>query len=216
MSRMDEQHTTYEAASSAPAVSLSAGQWLRQARERAGMDLGVLSALVKVPVRQLQALEADQHDQLMGTAFVRSLTVTICRHVGVDPQPALDLLPGNITRLGPEKDSLGEADGPQLGGLFHGRTFAWGKWAALVLALVLAGGTYSLWHQSSTDESEVADVLPPAVMPAPAAAEPTTVTTTDAAAAQTPANAQAPAVPPSTVTLPAVPAAVPAESKSQQ
>ena len=216
MSRMDDQHTTYEAASSAPAVSLSAGQWLRQARERAGMDLGVLSALVKVPVRQLQALEADRHDQLMGTAFVRSLTVTICRHVGVDPQPALDLLPGNITRLGPEKDSLGEADAPQLGGLFHGRSFAWGKWGALVLALVLAGGTYSLWRQSSTDESSVADALPPAVMPAPAAIEPTTSTPTDAAPAQTPANAQAPVVIPLTVTLPAAPAAAPSESKGQQ
>lgn len=124
MSRMDEQYTTSEIAGSAPALPLSAGQWLRQARERAGMDLGVLSALIKVPVRQLQALEADQHDQLMGTAFVRSLTVTICRHLNVEPQPALDLLPGNVTRLGPQKDSLGQADAPQLGGLFHGRGFA--------------------------------------------------------------------------------------------
>ncbi len=205
MSRMDEQYTTSEIAGSAPALPLSAGQWLRQARERAGMDLGVLSALIKVPVRQLQALEADQHDQLMGTAFVRSLTVTICRHLNVEPQPALDLLPGNVTRLGPQKDSLGQADAPQLGGLFHGRGFAWGKWVALLLAVLVAGGVYGFLRQPAPE------VVPPAVMPAPSVTEPVAPTPTDASSA----NAAAPVTLPVTVTIPVPPAAAASDPKGQ-
>ena len=211
MSRMDEQNTPIEAADLAPAVSPSAGQWLRQARERAGMDLGVLSALIKVPVRQLQALEADQHDQLMGTAFVRSLTVTIARHLNVDPQPALDLLPGNATRLGPEKDSLGQADAPQLGGLFLGRGFAWGRWVALASAVLVAIGVYWFTRQSSSLPVSVPEALPPAVMPAQPATEPVTPTSTDSSTA----NASAPITLPVTVTIPHPPSTGSTEHKGQ-
>lgn len=209
MSRMDEQYTTSEIAGSAPALPLSAGQWLRQARERAGMDLGVLSALIKVPVRQLQALEADQHDQLMGTAFVRSLTVTICRHLNVEPQPALDLLPGNVTRLGPQKDSLGQADAAKLGGLFHGRGFAWGKWVALLLAVLVAGGVYGFLRQPAATSAP--EVVPPAVMPAPSVTEPVAPTPTDASSA----NAAAPVTLPVTVNIPVPPAAAASDPKGQ-
>lgn len=215
MSRMDEQYTTSETAGAAPAVPLSAGQWLRQTRERAGMDLGVLSALIKVPVRQLQALEADQHDQLMGTAFVRSLTVTLCRHLNVDPQPALDLLPGNVTRLGPEKDSLGQADAPQLGGLFHGRSFAWGKWVALILAVLLASGVYGLWRQATPVVGSASEVLPPAVTPVPAVVESATSTPTPTTTDVTPGQAPAPLVLPVTVTVPHSPATGSTDPKGQ-
>ncbi len=150
MSPMDAHNTSNESVNTAVLLPASAGQWLRQARERAGLDMGVLSALIKVPVRQLEALEADQHDQLMGTAFVRSLTRTVCRHLHVDPQPALDLLPRNDTRLGPEKDTLGEADAPPLGGLFHGRTPRAGKLLFVLLLLALVGGgLYWKWHSTS-------------------------------------------------------------------
>ena len=202
MSRMDEQYTISEISGTASAAPLSAGQWLRRARERAGMDLGVLSALIKVPVRQLQALEADQYDQLMGTAFVRSLTVTIARHLNVDPQPALDVLPGNVTRLGPEKDSLGQADAPQLGGLFHGRGFAWGKWSALVLVVLVAGGVYGFLRPSA-DPISAPETLPPVVMPAAPVTEPVTPTAT----ATSPDKPADPGTLPVTVNVPVSPAA---------
>lgn len=219
MSRMDEQHTLPEPATHAPFSAPSAGQWLRQTRERAGVDLGVLSALLKVPVRQLQALEADQHDQLMGTAFVRGLTVAVCRHLHVDPQPALDLLPGNVTRLGPEKDSLGGADVPPLGGLFHGRHLAWHKWLSwAVAALLVMGGVY--WGGRSKAPEEVSVQVPaPATesvsqgVVVPAVGE---LGAAPAAGAAAPASASAPVTLPLTVTLPAAPAAASStETKSQ-
>lgn len=210
MSSMNEQDTLIETPASEATAKRSAGQWLRQARERAGVDLGVLSALIKVPVRQLQALEADQHDQLMGTAFVRSLTVTICRHLNIDPQPALDVLPDNTTRLGPEKDSLGEADVPQLGGLFHGRSVRWGKWLALGLLVFLAVGAYVLWRQSPV-VAPVPELVPQAVMPVPVPAEPPAASAADAA----PGSSAQPVVLPVTVLVPSAPASVSTENKGQ-
>lgn len=167
MSPMDEPTPLSDLLTPVSQAPTSAGQWLRQARERAGLDLGVLSALLKVPVRQLEALEADQYDQLMGTAFVRSLTRTICRHLNVDSKPALDLLPLNDTRLGPVKDSLGAAEVASLGGLFRGRSSSWGTLlVVLCLVGVFVGG--ALYWQSHTDT----DVVMPTPQPM---SEPTSV-----------------------------------------
>ena len=71
----------------------SAGAMLRQAREARGLDLDQLALLLKVPVRKLEALEADRHDDLPGTAFVRGLATSIARQLEIDPAPVLAALP---------------------------------------------------------------------------------------------------------------------------
>ncbi len=71
----------------------SAGAMLRQARETRGLDLDQLALLLKVPVRKLEALEADRHDELPGTAFVRGLATSIARQLEIDPAPVLAALP---------------------------------------------------------------------------------------------------------------------------
>lgn len=71
----------------------TAGQLLRAARTRAGVDLSVLSLTLKVSVRQLQALEDDEHDPAKGPVFVRALAASVCRHLHTDPAPILALLP---------------------------------------------------------------------------------------------------------------------------
>lgn len=76
-------------AASAP----SAGAMIRAAREAQGLSLDELGALLKVPVPKLEALEADQYDQLPGLAFVRGLAQAVCRQVHVDAQPVLARLP---------------------------------------------------------------------------------------------------------------------------
>lgn len=74
-------------------VAATAGQLLLAARTLAGVDLGVLSMTLKVSVRQLQALEADEHDPTKGPVFVRALAASVCRHLHTDPAPILALLP---------------------------------------------------------------------------------------------------------------------------
>lgn len=79
---------------SEPAVhSPSAGQLLRAAREARGIHLAMLSVNLKVSVRQLEALEADQYDAFKGVTFVRALALSVCRQLKTDPDPVLQALP---------------------------------------------------------------------------------------------------------------------------
>lgn len=71
----------------------SAGQILRHARLKAGVHLAVLSVHLKVPVRQLEALEADVWDAAKGPVFYRALAASVCRHLNADAGPVLALLP---------------------------------------------------------------------------------------------------------------------------
>lgn len=76
------------------ASPLTAGQMLKAAREGAGMHIGALSVALKVPVRKLELLEADAHDQLPGATFTRALAQSVCRALKMDAAPVLALLPG--------------------------------------------------------------------------------------------------------------------------
>jgi cytoskeleton protein RodZ len=71
----------------------TAGEMLRQAREAAGMHVGALAVALKVPVRKLEALEADRYEQLTDSVFVRALASSVCRNLKIDPQPVLERLP---------------------------------------------------------------------------------------------------------------------------
>lgn len=81
-------------ASGAPlSAAERAGALLRTSREAAGFSLEALAAVVKVPVRKLEALEAGRLDALPESVYVRGIVVGICRVLHVDPQAILALLP---------------------------------------------------------------------------------------------------------------------------
>jgi cytoskeleton protein RodZ len=79
----------------------SPGALIRQAREKAGIHLAVLAAHLKVSIKQLEALEADQFERLAGTVFVRGLAAKVCRFIKLDPAPVLLLLPAITNGLKP-------------------------------------------------------------------------------------------------------------------
>lgn len=72
---------------------MTAGQMLRAAREAAGLHVAALAVALKVPVRKLEALEADQLSATEDAVFVRALAASVCRSVKVDAAPILALLP---------------------------------------------------------------------------------------------------------------------------
>jgi len=72
---------------------LTAGQLLREARLKAGLHVAVLSVNLKVPVRQLEALEANEFDADKGPVFYRGLAASVCRQLNLDSAPVLALLP---------------------------------------------------------------------------------------------------------------------------
>lgn len=72
---------------------LSAGAILRQAREQAGLHIAALAVALKVPVKKIEALEADELDQLPDAVFVRALAASVCRTLKIDAAPVLARLP---------------------------------------------------------------------------------------------------------------------------
>jgi len=71
----------------------TAGSMIRDARQAQGIDLASLAAMLKIPLRRLEALENDLHDELQGPTFERALAQAACRVLKIDPKPVLALLP---------------------------------------------------------------------------------------------------------------------------
>lgn len=72
---------------------IGAGARLKQAREAAGMHVGALAVMLKVPVHRLEALESERWDLLPDAVFVRALAGSVCRALKVDAAPVLEKLP---------------------------------------------------------------------------------------------------------------------------
>lgn len=78
------------------AAPMSAGAMLRLARESQGLHIGALAVALKVPVKKLEALEADQFDLLPDTVFIRALAASVCRTLKIEAEPILERLPATI------------------------------------------------------------------------------------------------------------------------
>ena len=74
---------------------------MRSARENAGVHLGVLSVNLKVSIKQLEALEADQFQHLPEPVFARALAAKVCRFLKIDSEPVLALMPQMTNGLKP-------------------------------------------------------------------------------------------------------------------
>lgn len=89
MSDMSAQTSAVNAEMAEPGGALL----LRQARERAGLHVVALAAMLKVPVQKLEALEAGRFDELPDATFTRALASSVCRALKIDPAPVLASLP---------------------------------------------------------------------------------------------------------------------------
>lgn len=74
-------------------VEQGAGELLKQAREAAGLHIAALAVRLKVPVKKLEALEADRMDLLPDAVFIRALASSVCRTLKIDALPVLARLP---------------------------------------------------------------------------------------------------------------------------
>lgn len=93
MSNVENSETPDAPVYSGVSSGASAGTLLRQAREEAGLHIAALAVSMKVPVKKLEALEADQLDLLPDAVFARALASSMCRTLKIDPTPILDRLP---------------------------------------------------------------------------------------------------------------------------
>lgn len=87
--------------------TLTAGAMMRSAREAAGLHVAALAVSMKIPVKKLEALEADRLDLLHDAVFVRALAASVCRALKIDPAPILDKLPLNTApKLNPDERGI--------------------------------------------------------------------------------------------------------------
>ncbi|MBS7808504.1 helix-turn-helix domain-containing protein [Variovorax sp. PCZ-1] len=77
----------------------TAGQLLREAREAHGLHVAALAVSLKVPVKKLEALEADRLEELPDAVFVRALASSVCRALKINPTPVLEKLPQLNTKV---------------------------------------------------------------------------------------------------------------------
>lgn len=93
MSENGVQEATAEQEKSGQLSALTAGMMMRNAREAAGLHVAALAVSMKIPVKKLEALEADRLDLLHDAVFVRALAASVCRALKIDPAPVLLKLP---------------------------------------------------------------------------------------------------------------------------
>lgn len=213
MPQTQEAETAEVAATEAPAT---AGGLLRRAREAQGMHIGALAVSLRVPLKKLEALEADRLDLLPDAVFTRALASKVCRALKIDAAPILQCLPQTAApHL--RTDGVGMNVPFQRPGASVEGTF-WTQLPkpALAAVLVLLAGALTLLfmpeEQESRPQAEVASApvqsLPAPVDAAPPAAEvPSTLATAvPAAVVPPPSTPAAPVAPATTAAAPALPA----------
>lgn len=85
----------------------TAGVLLRTAREAQGLHIAALAVTLKVPVRKLEALEADRFEALADVVFTRALAASVCRVLKIDSVPVLAALPhSEIPRFKTDESGL--------------------------------------------------------------------------------------------------------------
>jgi len=100
----------------------TAGVLLKTAREAQGLHIGALAVMLKVPVRKLEALEADRHEALGDLVFTRALAASVCRVLKIDPASVLAALPHSEIR--PMKTDESGLNTPfRAGGVVSGQLF---------------------------------------------------------------------------------------------
>lgn len=200
-----------------PSTGPSAGAQLRAAREAAGVHISALAVSLKVPVKKLEALEADDLEQLPDAVFARALAASVCRTLKIDPEPVLQQLPqvhvapmpvgghGEPVRLDNHRD------------LRLSASFSLPKPVLVISALLLLGALVVLLLPAIRDtgfsvtDGEVTTVVPTPVLPPATVATLPEPVASDAIAA-TPAlegASAAVAQPAQAASVPAVPEAAP-------
>lgn len=167
-----------------PVAQISGGAMLQKAREAEGLHIAALAVSLKVPVKKLEALEADRFDLLPDTVFVRALAASVCRTLKIDPAPILERLPHTTApRLTTDESGINtpfRVSGNGSGFLFWNQL---SKPFVLAVLVLLAGVVLLVFFPfmqrsevASVPTSNTAAVILPLPTPTPLTSENTTVT----------------------------------------
>lgn len=140
-----------------------AGTLLRREREAQGMAVTEVARQLKLSVRQIEALEADDFDGLPGPTFVRGFVRNYTKILRIDPGPVLSAYQHTDFRqpvqvISSPDNQVTFSEGP--------RPFPY-KWAfGLVVAVTLAAAGWGLYNLPPHEPMLVAKSRGPAIPPA--------------------------------------------------
>ena len=130
----------------------SAGKMLAEARERLGLSVAEVARQLRLSLRQIEALEADDHASLPGKTFLRGFLRNYAKLLQLDPEPLLALCqpePPQVQSIAVPTSRI------EFGGKRRLMSFGdhsgkpWTKYAAIigVAVLVLSWGMYELFQR---------------------------------------------------------------------
>ena len=144
-----------------PAASL--GRTLREARERLGLSVADVANQIKFATRQIDALEADNFQQLQGATFLRGFVRSYAKILHLDAQPLLEQLP--LDQPVPQELTPASVEMRFPAMLSSRRQNLIWSGAALLLALIVVG--FGLWQSSpQVEKLKVAHIETPVPLPA--------------------------------------------------
>lgn len=189
-------------------VAERAGQTLARAREKQDMSVADVARALRLGVKQIEALEADDYASLPGRTFVRGFIRNYARLVQLDP----DQLAASAFGSEPEATSRHiQAPSQQISFSEH-HARPWIKWLAVIFVVVALVSwsvlewlgpeqgktrvTVSKTASSSTSDLAAQDVETPSAGPAPAqeALAPVQPAETPAVPVPAPARTEPPAI----------------------
>ena len=123
----------------------SAGEILREARERAGLSRQELAAQLKLSVRIVESLEQENYDALPSTVFVRGYLASFARQLNLDADKLLDAFCQNLSE---ENRTAVPPDAIMATEALRKDRFVrrWGTWLIFVVLI----GLLLVWWQGET------------------------------------------------------------------
>lgn len=173
-------------AAASSAADESFGRALAAARQVRGMSQGDVAAQLRLQLRQVRAIEADDLDALPEGPFVRGFVRNYARLVGIPAEPLLELLAARLKPTEPlPADGSGAAVSPvQLAAREHfSRLTVVGGAVVLLLLFAVLGW----WTMRSVTPEPTAVAVPP---PAPRSSAPAQPPAPETAVARTPETNQ--------------------------
>lgn len=156
---------------------------LRIARERCGIDLASLAGKLKISVARLEALEQGRFEEFSDPVFVRSLALSVCRHLNVDATQVLAHLPKPAGRT---LEKIGQG----LQTPFRDRTVRWhsvldgarlkGLWLVAIIVVVVVLVALVVNYRSAEPIGGSATAASSSAVPSSAAASSPSVSSSSA------------------------------------
>lgn len=133
-----------------------AGFLLRSAREEQGLSLADMATRTRIPLRQLEVIEAGAFETLPSRTYAVGFARTYARAIGLDEQAILEAVRSELGDSSEPRTPVSSAMEPGDPAKLPSRGLAW---AAAIGALLLALGLFA-WFGSRYGAGEGPDPLP--------------------------------------------------------